>query len=129
MVRKFGSNAQYTTNLHSMMKHKVQASLWDLLIWLDSEEQIQSVRDLLSYIRLFTDFGDNAQGRLFFESIKETRALRLVLPDIASRLVSRGHATGTTWLEELGLHIQELHKIEPHPGVGHGNADREADVE
>ena len=122
-MRNFGSNAQYTTNLHSMMKHKIQATLWDMLPWLDTQEEIQSVRDLLSYIRLFTDFGDNTQGRLFLESVKSTRALRLILPDIAARLVSRGKATGTSWLEELGLHIQELHKLEPHPGVGH---DRDA---
>ncbi len=125
-MKHFGSNIQFTTNLHLMMKHKVQGILWDLLAWLDTEEEIQSVRDILSYIRLFTDFGDNTQGRLFLESVKEMKVLRLILPEIASRLVSRGKATGATWLEELGLHIQELHKKDPHPGVGH---DRDGDVD
>lgn len=125
MIKSAETNTQFTTNLHSMVKHKVQGILWDLLVWLDSDNEVQSVRDLLSYIRLFTDFGDNSQGRLFFEAIKETKTLRLVLPDIASRLVSRGRATGTTWLEELGLHIQELHRIEPHPGLGHDRDSEE----
>lgn len=122
---KFGSDAQYTAHLHSMVKSKTQAVLWDLLMWLDSDEEIQSVRDMLSYIRLFTDFGDSTQGRLFYDRVRDTAVLRLILPEIAARLVSRGHATGTTWLEELGLRIQELHKITPHPGVG---ADREPEV-
>ena len=107
--------------VHSMVKHKIQGILWDLLAWLDSDAEIQSVRDILSYIRLFTDFGDNSQGRLFYEQIKENPTLRLVLPEIAARLVSRGKATGTSWLEDLGRHIQELHVLEPHPGVGAGN--------
>jgi hypothetical protein len=121
-MKSFENNAQYTSMVHSMVKHKVQGILWDLLWWLDSEGEIQSVRDILSYIRLFTDFGDNSQGRLFFDLIKTNRTLRLVLPEIASRLVSRGKATGSSWLEDLGRHIQELHRIEPHPGVG---SDRE----
>jgi len=117
-MKTFENNTQYTSMVHSMVKHKVQAILWDLLSWLDSKGEIQSVRDILSYIRLFTDFGDNNQGRLFFELIKDNKTLRMVLPEIASRLVSRGKATGSTWLEDLGRHIQEFHKIEPHPGVG-----------
>jgi hypothetical protein len=117
-MKTYDNNAQYTAMVHSMIKHKVQAILWDLLVWLDGDGEIQSVRDILSYIRLFTDFGDNSQGRLFFESMRRQKTLRLVLPEIASRLVSRGKATGSTWLEDLGLYIQELHKIEPHPGVG-----------
>jgi len=116
-------NGQYTATVHSVVKHKVQAILWDLLTWLDAKEDIQSVRDILSYIRLFTDFGDNAQGRMFLELIRDNKTLRLILPEIAARLVSRGKATGTTWLEDLGKHIQELHAIEPHPGVG---ADRDS---
>lgn len=124
MIKTAETNTQFTANLHFMVKHKVQGILWDLLVWLDTENEVQSVRDLLAYIRLFTDFGDNSQGRLFFETIKDTKTLRLVLPDIAARLVSRGRASGTTWLEDLGLHIQELHRVDPHPGVGHGN-DRE----
>jgi len=122
MMKSFGGNAQYTTTLHSMVKHRIQGTLWDLIVWLDSDEEIQSVRDILSYIRLFTDFGDNNQGRLFFEGIKNSKTLRLVLPDIAARLVSRGRATGATWLEDLGLHIQAIHREHPHPGVG---AERE----
>lgn len=122
-MKNYENNAHYTSIMHSMVKHKVQAVLWDLLLGLESEGEVQSVRDLLSYIRLFTDFGDNTQGRLFLERIKDNRTLRLILPDIAARLVSRGKATGTGWLEELGRHIQEIHKLEPHPGVG---ADRES---
>lgn len=121
-MKSYESDAQYTAIVHSMVKHKVQATLWDLLMWLDSEAEIQSVRDLLSYIRLFTDFGDNSQGRLFFDQIKDHKTLRLILPDIAMRLVSRGKATGTSWLEDLGLHIQQIHRKHPHPGVG---ADRD----
>lgn len=117
-MKSYDSDAQYTSIVHSMVKHKIQANLWDLLLWLDTEAEIQSVRDLLSYIRLFTDFGDSNQGRLFFEKIKDCKTLRLVLPDIAVRLVSRGKATGTTWLEDLGLHIQKIHRVHPHPGVG-----------
>lgn len=110
-----------------MTKHKIQGVLWDVLCWLDTDDEIQSVRDLLSYIRLFTDFGDHTQGRLFFESVKDQKVLRLILPDIASRLVSRGQATGTAWLHDLGLRVQEIHKTEPHPGVGadRGDADGE----
>lgn len=118
-MKTIESNGQYTSVVHSVVKHKVQSILWDLLIWLESDEELQSVRDILSYIRLFTDFGDNTQGKMFFELIRENRTLRLILPEIAARLVSRGKASGTTWLEELGKHIQELHKLEPHPGVGH----------
>lgn len=117
-MKSYDNHAQYTAMVHSMVKHKIQAMIWDLLVWLDGDGEIQSVRDLLSYIRLFTDFGDNSQGRLFYERIKRQKTLRLILPEIASRLVSRGKATGSTWLEELGIHIQELHKVEPHPGVG-----------
>ena len=118
------NQSQYTTILHTMTKHRVQVVLWDLIGWLDGEkvEEIQSVRDILSYIRLFTDFGDNIQGRLFADRIKRHKVIRLVVPEIADRLVSRGRQTGATWLEELGQHIVELHKVEPHPGVG---ADRE----
>ncbi len=122
-MKSYESNAQFTSVVHSMVKHKVQGILWDLLAWLDNDGEIQSVRDILSYIRLFTDFGDNSQGRLFYELVKDNKTLRLVLPEIAVRLVSRGKATGTTWLEDLGRHIQELHRVEPHPGVG---AERDA---
>ncbi len=117
-MKSYDSDAQYTAMVHSMVKHKIQATLWDLLLWLDSDAEIQSVRDLLSYIRLFTDFGDNSQGRLFYDKIKSHKTLRLILPDIASRLVSRGKATGATWLEDLGLHIQKIHRAHPHPGTG-----------
>lgn len=127
MIKSVDNSTQFTSNLHSMVKHKVQGILWDVLVWLDTDNEVLSVRDLLAYIRLFTDFGDNSQGRLFFESIKDTKTLRLILPDIASRLVSRGRSAGTPWLEELGLHIQELHKIEPHPGVGHGSEKEGSD--
>ncbi len=122
-MKSYDNDAQYTAMVHSMVKHKVQATLWDLLLWLDSEAEIQSVRDLLSYIRLFTDFGDSNQGRHFFDHVKSHKILRLILPDIATRLVSRGKATGTAWLEDLGLHIQQIHRAHPHPGVG---ADRES---
>lgn len=115
-MKSYENDAQYTAIVHSVVKHKTQATLWDLLMWLDSDDEIQSVRDLLSYIRLFTDFGDNSQGRLFFDQIKGNKVLRLILPDIAMRLVSRGKATGATWLEDLGLHIQKIHLSQPHPG-------------
>lgn len=121
-MKTYENSAQYTAMLHSMVKHKIQGTLWDLLTWLEAEEDVQSVRDILSYIRLFTDFGDNTQGRLFFDLMKSNPTLRLILPEIAGRLASRGKATGTTWLEDLGLHIQALHRIQPHPGVG---ADRD----
>ena len=121
-MQMYESSTQYTSIVHSVVKHKIQGTLWDLLMWLESDQDIQSVRDILSYIRLFTDFGDNSQGRLFFDLIKNNKTLQLVLPEIASRLVSRGKATNTSWLEDLGLHIQQLHKVEPHPGVG---ADRD----
>lgn len=118
-MKSYENDAQYTTMVHSVVKHKIQATLWDLLMWLDSSDaEIQSVRDLLSYIRLFTDFGDNSQGRLFFEQIRDHKTLRLILPEIATRLVSRGKATGAAWLEDLGLHIQQIHRAHPHPGVG-----------
>lgn len=127
-MKPIENQSQYTTILHTMTKHRVQVVLWDLIGWLDGEkvEEIQSVRDILSYIRLFTDFGDNIQGRLFADLIKRHKVIRLVLPEIADRLVSRGRQTGATWLEDLGQYIVELHKIEPHPGVG---ADREAGPE
>lgn len=121
-MQTYESNAQYTSIVHSVVKHKIQGTLWDLLMWLESDQEIQSVRDILSYIRLFTDFGDNTQGRLFCDIIKNHKTLRLVLPEIATRLVSRGKTTNTGWLEDLGLHIQLLHKSDPHPGVG---ADRD----
>ena len=124
-MKSYENNAQYTSMVHSMVKHKIQGMLWDLLNWLDNDAEVQSVRDILSYIRLFTDFGDNSQGRIFFDLIKDNKTLRLILPEIASRLVSRGKATSTSWLEDLGRHIQEIHKIEPHPGVG---ADRDSGI-
>lgn len=110
-MRNFRSDAQYTTILRSMMRHKIQATIWDLLTWLECEAQIDSVRDLLQYIRLVSDFGDTAQGKLFFGLIKDnTKTLRLVTPEIAARFVSRGESTDCTWLKELGLLIQSLHK-------------------
>ena len=110
-MRNFRSDAQYTTVLRSMMRHKVQATIWDLLTWLECEAQIDSVRDLLQYIRLVSDFGDTTQGKLFFGLIKDnTKTLRLVTPEIAARFVSRGESTDCSWLKELGLLIQSLHK-------------------
>lgn len=117
-MRNFRSDAQFTTLVHAMVKHKVQSTLWDLLSWLDGESELQSVRDILAYIRLISDFGDANQGRLFLNMIKDNPNLRLVLPDIAARFVSRGKTTNATWLEELGLHIQALHKSSGgHPGA------------
>lgn len=118
------ASTQFTSTFHSVVKHKIQAVLWDVLTWLEQEEEIHSVRDLLSYIRLFTDFGDNNQGRIFCKLIKKHKTLHMILPDIAARLVSRGASTNTAWLEDLGLHIQELHRHKPHPGVSH---EREVD--
>lgn len=92
-----------------MVKHKIQAVLWDLIAWLESEEEVMSVRDLLSYVRLFSDFGDSNQGKVFFQIIKDYKSLSMVLPDIADRFVSRGKATGTSWLEELGNTIKARH--------------------
>lgn len=117
-MQNYRSDAQYTTIVHAMVKHKVQGTLWDLLSWLDTGAQLQSVRDILAYIRLFSDFGDANQGRLFLNLIKDNPNLRLVLPDIASRFISRGKTTSSTWLEELGNHIQTLHRAQGgHPGV------------
>jgi hypothetical protein len=116
-MRNFRSDAQFTTIVHAMVKHKVQGTLWDLLSWLDTGGELQSVRDILAYIRLFSDFGDANQGRLFMNLVKDNPNLRLVLPDIASRFVSRGKANSSTWLEELGLHIQSLHRSGGHPGA------------
>lgn len=113
-MRNFRSDAQYTTILRGMMRHKVQAIIWDLLTWLESDSQIDSVRDLLQYIRLVSDFGDTAQGKLFFSLIRNnSKTLRLVTPEIASRFVSRGESTDTSWLKELGVLIQALHKGPP----------------
>lgn len=112
-MKNYRSDAQFTTIVHAMVKHKVQSTLWDLLAWLDTDQEIQSVRDMLAYIRLFSDFGDAGQGRLFLNLIKDNKNLKLVLPDIAARFVSRGKSTSTTWLEELGIHIQALHKDDP----------------
>jgi hypothetical protein len=117
-MRNYRSDAQFTTIVHAMVKHKVQGTLWDLLSWLDNDAQLQSVRDMLAYIRLFSDFGDANQGRIFLNMVKDNPNLRLVLPDIAARFVSRGKTTSSTWLEELGMHIQALHKAGGgHPGV------------
>ncbi len=116
-MKNFRSDAQYTTILRGMMRHKVQALIWDLLTWLEADSHIDSVRDLLQYIRLVSDFGDTAQGKLFFSLIRgNTKALRLVTPEIASRFVSRGESTDTTWLKELGVLIQALHKAPPVEG-------------
>ncbi|MGI8907428.1 MAG: hypothetical protein ACR2IE_13165 [Candidatus Sumerlaeaceae bacterium] len=117
-MRNYRSDAQFTTVIHAMVKHKVQGTLWDLLSWLDNGAELQSIRDMLAYIRLFSDFGDANQGRLFLNLIKDNPNLRLVLPDIASRFVSRGKTTSSTWLEELGVLIQTLHRAGGgHPGV------------
>jgi hypothetical protein len=116
-MQNYRSDAQFTTIVHAMVKHKVQGNLWDLLSWLDTGAELQSVRDILAYIRLFSDFGDANQGRLFLNLIKPNPTLRLVLPDIAARFVSRGKTTSSTWLEELGLHIQALHRTAGHPGA------------
>jgi hypothetical protein len=117
-MRNFRSDAQFTTIVHAMVKHKVQGTLWDLLSWLDTGGDLQSVRDILAYIRLFSDFGDANQGRLFLNLVKDNPNLRLILPDIAARFVSRGKTTSSTWLEELGVHVQGLHRVSGgHPGV------------
>lgn len=118
-MQHYRSDAQFTTIVHAMVKHKVQGILWDLLSWIDTGAELQSVRDILAYIRLFSDFGDANQGRLFLNLIKPNPNLRLVLPDIAARFVSRGKTTSSTWLEELGLHIQTLHRA----GGGHPGSD------
>ncbi len=117
-MQNYRSDAQFTTVIHAMVKHKVQAILWDLLSWLDSGGELQSVRDILAYIRLFSDFGDANQGRLFLNLVKDNPNLKLILPDIADRFVSRGKANSSTWLEELGLYVQSLHKTSGgHPGM------------
>lgn len=118
-MRNFRSDAQYTTILRGMMRHKTQAIIWDLLTWLETDAQVDSVRDLLQYIRLVSDFGDTAQGKLFFGLIKEnTKTLRLVTPEIAGRFVSRGETTDCAWLKELGILIQTLHKQQAGEPVG-----------
>ena len=117
-MRNYRSDAQFTAVFHAMTKHKIQGTLWDMLSWLDADAQLQSVRDILAYIRLFSDFGDATQGRLFLNLVRENPNLKLVLPEIAARFVSRGKSTSTTWLEELGIHIQSLHRQGGgHPGV------------
>ena len=130
-MQNYRSDAQFTTIVHAMVKHKVQGTLWDLLSWLDTGAELQSVRDMLAYIRLFSDFGDANQGRLFLNLVKDNPNLRLVLPDIASRFVSRGKTTSSTWLEELGVHIQTLHKAGGHPGadaVRRNDMDAKAEI-
>lgn len=115
-MRNFRSDAQYTTILRGMMRHKVQSVIWDLLTWLEADANVDSVRDLLQYIRIVSDFGDTAQGKLFFNLIRDnSKTLRLVTPEIAGRFVSRGETTDCAWLKDLGLLIQQLHRTSPDP--------------
>ncbi len=127
-MRNFRSDAQYTTILRGMMKHKTQAIIWDLLTWLETDAHVDSVRDLLQYIRVVSDFGDTAQGKLFFNLIRDnTKTLRMVTPEIAGRFISRGESTDCTWLKDLGLLIQTLHKSSQAPDQGRQAASPEGE--
>lgn len=107
-MRNFESDAQFTNTLHHMMTHKIQSCLWDLLDWLDSNAELDSLRDLLLYIRLVADYGDAGQGKLFYDRIKQNKHLKNVSVDIANRYIRRGEETGYSWLKDLGTQILEL---------------------
>lgn len=108
-MKNFKSGSSYTALVHSVVKHKIQATLWDLITWLESGEEIHSVRDLLSYIRLFSDFGDANQGKIFLQLVRDYKTIGMILPEIADRFISRGKTTGTPWLEELGHLVKTAH--------------------
>lgn len=117
-MKNFKCGSSYTALVHSVVKHKIQATLWDLITWLESGEEIHSVRDLLSYIRLFSDFGDANQGKIFLQLIRDYKSIGLILPEIAERFISRGKSTGTPWLEELGHLVKTAHAEKKDAGEG-----------
>ena len=108
----FESDSRFTNHLHYMLTDRLRVVIWDLLLWLDSKYEVDSLYDLLRYIRLVADYGDANQGQLFFDLIKKSKQLHNVSLEIAERYIKRGADTGIPWLKDLGEHIkheQELH--------------------
>lgn len=104
----FESDTQFTNYLHYIITHRIQGSIWDMLSWLDYRYEIDSLNDLLRYIRLVADYGDAHQGRMFFDLIKENKHLKNVSPEIATRYVRRGQDPNYHWLRDLGHLVQSL---------------------
>jgi hypothetical protein len=106
----FESDSRFTNHLHYMITDRLRVVVWDLLVWLDSKYEVDSLYDLLRYIRLVADYGDANQGQLFFEMIKGSKQLGNVSLEIAERYIKRGSDTGVPWLKDLGEHIREMQK-------------------
>jgi hypothetical protein len=106
----FGSDSRFTNHLHYMLNDRIRAVIWDLLFWMNSDHDIDSLYDLLRYSRLLADYGDLTQGQLFFELIKKNKLLKSVAPDIAERYIKRGEANGILWLKSFGLYIQQVQR-------------------
>jgi hypothetical protein len=105
----FGSDSRFTNHLHYMVSDKIQVAIWDLLSWLESPYQIDSLHDILRYVRLIADYGEPHQGMMLFELVKNNRQLSNISLDIAERYLKRGRETGLPWLEEFGQHVRTLH--------------------
>lgn len=109
------NSASFTAISHCILKHKIQAILWDIISQLKSEEEILSVKDVLNYIRLFSDYGDKVQGNLFLQCIKDYQCLTMILPSIAEKFINQGKVKGFSWLEELGTIIVSKQSLENIP--------------
>jgi hypothetical protein len=106
---KFNSDSRYTNHLHYMVSDKIQVAIWDLLGWLECDYEVDSLHDVLRYVRLIADYGEPHQGMMFFELIRDNKQLINISSDIAERYIKRGRETGQPWLMEFGEHIKGLH--------------------
>lgn len=106
----FDSDTKYTNHLHLMLTDRLRVVIWDLLLWLESDNEVDSLYDLLRYIRLVADYADANQGQIFLDRIKKCRQLGNVSAEIADRYIKRGADTGLPWLRELGEYVRALHE-------------------
>lgn len=115
---EFGSDSRFTNHLHYMVSDKVQVAIWDLLAWLERDYEIDSLHDVLRYVRLIADYGEPHQGMMFFELVRENRQLGNISMDIAERYIKRGRETSQPWLMEFGEHIKGLQNAKKLVGAG-----------